>query len=381
MSDNPTASDPTIVTFIRRRDYHFVRELGRGACGKTVLLHDDVIDEHFVCKKFAPTSDEHRAALFTNFVREIKLLHTLHHPNVVRVFNYYLYPDQFAGYILMEFVSGTDIEDYSARKPEKINELVLQAIDGFAYLEASKILHRDIRPQNVLVTEEGILKVIDLGFGKRVRESKDFEKSISLDWWCEPPQDFEDARYDYATEVYFVGKLFEKILRTNGVVTFQYTDLLRQMCTREPDRRLQSFAAVAQNIRSDRFSEISFSETDLQTYREFSGTLCQHITKIDRGTKYVEDKARIERQLDDAYRKFMLEKTVPHTPMVTRCFLDGTHYYSKTMEFQVGLVKRFLTLLKSCDHEQGRIILANLHSKMDTIERYLYAPPDDDSPF
>jgi eukaryotic-like serine/threonine-protein kinase len=377
---NPSPTDPSVVTFLRRRDYNFVRELGRGACGRTVLLHDDVIDEHLVCKKFDPSAEEQRSTLFTNFLREIKLLHSLHHANVVRVFNYYVYPDQFIGYILMEFVRGTDIEDYGTQNPEKINELFLQAIEGFAYLEASRILHRDIRPQNLMVTDEGILKVIDLGFGKRVRESKDFDKSISLNWWCDPPQDFDEARYDFATEVYFVGKLFEKILRNNGVLTFQYTDLLRQMCTPEPDRRLQSFATVAQNIRSDRFSEISFNDADLQTYREFSDALCEHITKINGGTKYVEDKARIERELGDAYRNFMLEKAVPHTPMITQCFLDGTYYYSKRLRFPVPLVKRFLTLLKSCNHEQGRIILANLHTKMDTITRYFEAPPDFDAP-
>src|SRR5438034_1711872 len=95
-----------IITFLRKRDYRLVRELGQGACGKTVLLYDDQIDEHFVCKKYVPYSEVHRKELFSSFVREIKLLHQVHNTNVVRVFNYYVYPDQFTGYILMEFVDG-----------------------------------------------------------------------------------------------------------------------------------------------------------------------------------------------------------------------------------------------------------------------------------
>ena len=43
-----------IVEFLRKRDYVLVKELGEGACGKTVLLHDDVLDEDFVCKKYSP---------------------------------------------------------------------------------------------------------------------------------------------------------------------------------------------------------------------------------------------------------------------------------------------------------------------------------------
>jgi serine/threonine protein kinase len=100
-----------LIQFIRTRDYKLIKELGEGACGKTVLLHDDLINEHFVCKKYAPQSEDDRQTLFANFVREIKLLHQVSHNNVVRVFNYYLYPNEFAGFILMEFVEGSDIED------------------------------------------------------------------------------------------------------------------------------------------------------------------------------------------------------------------------------------------------------------------------------
>ena len=144
-----------IIQFLRKRDYRLVKELGQGACGKTVLLRDDLIDEYFVCKKYTPHSETERETLFSNFVREVKLLHQVAHRNVVRVFNHYLYPAEHAGFILMEFVEGTDIEEYLADSPETINEVFLQVISGFSYLEANKILHRDIRPQNILVRQDG----------------------------------------------------------------------------------------------------------------------------------------------------------------------------------------------------------------------------------
>lgn len=186
---NMNASE-SLVHFVRRRDYVFERELGQGVCGQTVLLRDEIIDGLFVCKKYVPFSESHRQELFKNFLREIKLLHEVHHQNVVRVFNYYLYPERLTGYILMEYVDGQDIEECLRRQPESVNELFAQAIEGFAYLESCFVLHRDIRPQNILVREDGTLKIIDLDFGKRVETSKDFDKSISLNWWCEPPEEF-----------------------------------------------------------------------------------------------------------------------------------------------------------------------------------------------
>ncbi|MFA6164213.1 MAG: hypothetical protein WC685_12380 [Methylobacter sp.] len=80
-----------IIEFLRKKDFKLVEELGQGACGKTVLLYDDIIKERFVCKKYAPFYEHHKELLFNNFVQEIKLLHLINHKNVVRVFNYYIY--------------------------------------------------------------------------------------------------------------------------------------------------------------------------------------------------------------------------------------------------------------------------------------------------
>jgi serine/threonine-protein kinase len=51
---DPKVQENEVISFLRKRDYRFVRELGQGACGKTVLLYDDQIEEYFVCKKYLP---------------------------------------------------------------------------------------------------------------------------------------------------------------------------------------------------------------------------------------------------------------------------------------------------------------------------------------
>src|SRR6185437_16651438 len=144
-----------LITFLRSKDYVLKRELGNGACGKTVLLYDPPIDSHFVCKKYAPYSEAERVGLYESFVREIKLLFSAHHKNVVRVFSYFLYPDKYAGYIVMEYVEGNEIDKRVAQLPENINDLFLQAVEGFAYLESFGILHRDIRYANLMVGHTG----------------------------------------------------------------------------------------------------------------------------------------------------------------------------------------------------------------------------------
>ncbi len=340
------------------------------------MLFDDQINEHFVCKKYVPYAETRRQELFSGFVREIKLLHQVHHNNVVRVFNYYLYPEQYTGYILMEYVEGAEIDDHLKQSPEQTNELFLQAVAGFAYLEQRGILHRDIRPGNLMIRTDGVLKIIDLGFGKQIQTSSDFEKSVSLNWWCDPPNEFGKGRYDFATEVYFAGKLFERIVQENSVSHFKYSDTLQKMCAREPALRFQSFSVIEKTIRSDQFFEIDFRDEELIAYRSFADQFCSQVTKLESGAKYVNDIEQIRTQLEDAYRKVMLEQWVPDAALVVRCLITGSYYYRKE-GLAVAHVRNFLRLLKSLNFEKNRVLLANLHTRLDTIARYEVAPHEE----
>ena len=372
-----------IIEFVRKKDYQLIEELGRGACGKTVLLYDDVINEKFVCKKYEPHYEEHKEVLFKNFIHEIKLLHLINHKNIVRVFNYYIYPDHLTGYILMEHIEGLDIESYLGNNPENFNEVFLQAIDGFSYLESNNILHRDIRPLNIMVAHDNTLKIIDFGFGKHIIDNKNFNKSISLNWWCEPPPEFKDEIYDYKTEVYFLGKLFEKIIMEQGIENFKYKSILSNMCLSDYQKRTESFFEIKKIILSDKFIEIEFSYDEKDAYRAFSNTLFGAISKIQQGTKYYDDIDKIQSNLELLYKKVMLEESISDSNLIIRCFVNGAHYFKKRFYIPVDQLKSFIQLLRSCSKEKRNIILSNLYTKLDAIERYEEMDDgfDDDIPF
>ena len=370
-----------IIEFIRKKDFEFVKELGQGACGKTVLLHDDIIEENFVCKKYSPVFEQDKESLFWKFVQEIKLLHLVYHLNVVRVFSYYIYPEHHTGYILMEFIDGYDIEEYLAKYPENINEIFLQTIEGFKHLESNNILHRDIRPQNILVREDGTVKIIDFGFGKQVLFEANFDKSISLNWWCVPPDEFTNHVYDFKTEIYFIGKLFEKLITEQGIEQFQYKNALNQMCHKNPNNRTQTFFDVNKEIQKNRFYEIDFEYDELQAYRAFSDHLFQIISKVERGTKYFDNMERLQSQIEALYKRCMLEENLPDNTTLIRCFINGTYYYNKHFNFSISIIKNFINLLRSCSIEKKNIILSNIHTKLDSILRYEETVPEDDIPF
>lgn len=372
---------PRPIEFLRKKDYVLEKELGQGACGQTVVIYDPIIDERFVCKKFSPFDETWKEELFSNFIREIKLLYLLNHPNIVRVFNYYLYPEKHSGYILMELIQGTDIENYLKKYPENVNEIFSQAIDGFSHLEESNILHRDIRPFNLMVNESGIVKIIDFGFGKQALIENDFDKSISLNWWCEPPTDFDKGEYSHSTEVYFVGKLFQKIISDLDIHHFTHISLLKKMCTKSPVERISSFIEVRKKLLSDKFLDISFEESEREIYKNFSNSLFDSVSKIENNSRYY-DVESVQTKLEECYKKVMLEELIPKNSLVSNCFINGTYYSNSREDFYVYTLKVFVDFFRSCSREKKNIVLGNLQTKLDSIPHYDQEPEfDDDIPF
>jgi serine/threonine-protein kinase len=233
-----------------------------------------------------------------------------------------------------------------------------------------------------MVDGDGAVKIIDLGFGKQIRKTADFDKSISLNWWCDVPEEFNAAKYDFKTEVYFVGKLFDGLVQENDLQEFKYKEILGRMCQWRTAARLPSFIEVLKNLDNDRFYEIEFEHAELSAYRAFAEALGKHITKVAKDAKYIDDAERIKISLEAAYHGAMLEETVPDAVTITRAVLNGQYFYQK-VGLPVKVVRNFLQLLKTVSIEKQRIILANLWTRLDAIDRYDPNKEsfDDDIPF
>lgn len=372
--------EKSLVKFLRKKDYNVIREIGQGGTGKTILLEDETIDEHFVCKKYSPFHEAHRELYYKNFVSEIKLLHLLYHRNVVRVFNYYLYPEHSTGYILMEFVNGQTVEDYLRQYPELINDIFEQTIKGFLHLEENSILHRDIRPSNILVSNDGIVKIIDLGFGKQTEFDGEQLNSVSLNWCYTIPEDFNFRTYDHQTEIYFVGKLFEQIINENNIQRFTYRSILSRMVQYKKSDRISSFFDIERKIIEGDAQGIEFSNLEKSIYQKFAKGLQSILTSIRNGSEYNRDVDSIIIRLDEVYRSSTLEDYVQNPTAVVRCFLRGEWNYNASAIVATSTLKSFIDFFKHSPLDKQKLIINNLWQRFDTIHRY-DLPALDDLPF
>jgi serine/threonine-protein kinase len=373
-----------IVSFIRQKDFKMLKELGRVVWENCFGARPEM-GEQFVCKKYSPYDDALKDEYYSYFKNEIKVMFQLNHPNIVRIFNYYLYPEFKTGYILMEYIDGNSIYDYLKSNEEQIDHIFEQLIDAFHYLENHQILHRDIRRENILISSDGQVKLIDFGFGKKIAVDGDNKKSISLNWWCDIPNEFSAGQYDHQTEIYFIGKLFESIL-TDGdedwvFFEFKYKSILEKMTKMDPAHRFRSFAEVKENMveQVTSFADL-FTYEEKRTYQTFVENLIESLSTIDEPAKYHAEASRVISDLENVYKANLLEDYVQNTNGIIRAFLAGSYRFYNKPIFSCATLRGFLQLLKSCGTEKSSILMLNIQNRLNQVKR-TPAVPEDDIPF
>ena len=232
-----------MIPFLKQKDYIMVNNnLGGGSFGKTVLLQDPFIDELFVAKKYEPAYPGIREQFYKNFLDEIKVLYKLNHRNVVRIYNYYAYKENFTGYILMEYIDGNNIGDFIEHYFEPLENVTLddifvQLIDAFCYIEAHGIIHRDIREGNILIDKSGTVKVIDFGIGKITAKAEDgvtdsLMGEINRKMSDTLPQEYYDGIYTSLTDMFYLAELLNRLIgkaKYCDWTDLSYKDMLDKM--------------------------------------------------------------------------------------------------------------------------------------------------------
>ena len=144
--------------------YELVRPLGHGAMATVDLVHDVELDRPVALKRLAENlaRDED---LRRRFVREARLAARLSHPNVVRIFD--VGDDGGRPFIAMEYVEGETLAELLARRgrlpPAEVARLGVQVCAALAAAHAAGLVHRDVKPQNLILGKDGALRLGDFG--------------------------------------------------------------------------------------------------------------------------------------------------------------------------------------------------------------------------
>jgi hypothetical protein len=151
--------------------YEIVKPIGAGGMGEVYEARDTRLDRT-VAIKVLPAELAHDAAARARFDREARSIAALNHPNICALHD--IGDADGHGFLVMERLEGETLQARLERGPFEVEQVVEYGIalaDALDAAHARGLIHRDLKPANVFVTTRGIVKILDFGLAKRVRES------------------------------------------------------------------------------------------------------------------------------------------------------------------------------------------------------------------
>jgi hypothetical protein len=244
------AADGALPTLIGR--YRIVDRIGKGAMGVVYRARDEQLGRT-VAVKVLMTDFAEEPDVRARFYREAQSAGRLLHRNIITIFD--LGDDRGRAYIVMELLSGATLTDYMAR-PEAADleskiDLMAQVCDGLGAAHAAGIIHRDIKPGNLYVLNDGGLKILDFGVARLVTSSMTVRGHIIGTPSYMSPEQATGRDIDHRSDIFSAGGVFYWML--SGRKPFAATDLpsvLRKVQLEDPPplRDQEAPAALARIV-------------------------------------------------------------------------------------------------------------------------------------
>jgi hypothetical protein len=256
--------------------YRIIERVGRGGNGE-VFRAEDTLMNRTVAVKRIELNDKTSARA----INEARAAASLNHPNVVTMFD--LAEDEHFRYLIMEFIDGVPLSRVlRAKSPLTVEEsldVAIQIADALEAAHSMEIVHRDIKPDNIMVTRDGNIKVTDFGIAKLGASDMTAEGDILGTFAYMSPEQARGGRIDSRTDIFSLGVILYEML--GGVSPFGSATpagIVYKITTLEPRRLselnetvgpdLESLIARAlEKKRTDRLDDVTILRHYLESMR------------------------------------------------------------------------------------------------------------------
>ncbi len=187
-------------------EYTVLKQLGAGSTGRVYLAIDDITHEKVAIKILRKHNDSRS---IDYFIRETQVLMNLEHENIVTLKkwgNYQGFP-----FFTMEYIEGYTLSKFLKKGSVSIKHaarIIVSVLDALEYAHQFRIVHRDIKPGNIILAKSRVIKVLDFGVGKILEDGGGLTETgqmIGTGFYM-PPEQFQDAkRVDLTADIYATG--------------------------------------------------------------------------------------------------------------------------------------------------------------------------------
>lgn len=237
--------------------FRLEREIGRGGMGTVYLAKraDGEFEQSAAVKLVRRGMD--LKLVSRRFRQERQILADLNHPNIARLIDGGTTEDGMP-YFVMEYVEGFSLRDFCERNDLTINQrlrLFEQVCDAVTYAHAQNVLHRDLKPNNILVKPDETVKLLDFGIAKlhnpEIARAENSEQSFMTRWLMTPeyasPEQARGEKLTPASDLYSLGVILYELV--SGRAPYEFSsraphEIVRVICEATP----KSLAAEGENL-------------------------------------------------------------------------------------------------------------------------------------
>ena len=196
--------------------YKLISLLGKGGMS-SVYLAEHTVMKRRVAIKVLPHKKVNDASYLGRFHREAQAVASLDHPNIVRAYDVDAETDgsMEIHFLVMEYVEGMSLQELIAKKgtldPKEAADFIRQAAEGLEHAHAAGLVHRDIKPGNLLVDKSGVVKLLDLGLARFFNDEENSltvehdEKVLGTADYLAPEQAVDSHTVDHRADLYALG--------------------------------------------------------------------------------------------------------------------------------------------------------------------------------
>jgi hypothetical protein len=207
-------AEPVVKPVLEEPRYRIEELLGEGGVGKVFRAHDLLLDVDVAIKVLSPDFLRDEAVLEA-LKAEARICMQLSHPHIVRFFDFGHRSGTY--YLVMEYVRGQTLHEIlqrpNSQRHEFIRAVALAIGSGLKYAHDHGVLHNDIKPGNIMIGADGVLRLIDFGIASAAREWRaKSEYVFGTPAYMSPEQLRSDTALDASTDIFALGVLLHQML-------------------------------------------------------------------------------------------------------------------------------------------------------------------------
>ncbi|QJW98974.1 serine/threonine protein kinase [Frigoriglobus tundricola] len=199
--------------------YKVLEKLGSGGMGTVFLCEHKLMRRRVAVKVLPLPKSEDRASL-DRFNREARAVAAVDHPNIVRAYD--IDQDDNLHFLVMEWVDGSNLQDlvkkFGPLDPLRACHYIYGAAVGLQHAHEKGLIHRDIKPGNILIDRSGVVKILDLGLARLTHDTEDNltrqndENVLGTADYLAPEQAMDSHTVDIRADIYSLGATFYYLL-------------------------------------------------------------------------------------------------------------------------------------------------------------------------